>query len=111
LERAGETLILAPNIVVEQLRDNLTLASLVKERFAWGRLFGSLRVRDASFARRLALTCVAPLIPGVLFVRFLKDRWAKRAPIRRVVGVAPTVVLFLCAWGAGEATGYVTGED
>jgi hypothetical protein len=111
LERAGESLLLVPDIVVEQFRDNLTLASLVRERFAWGRLFGSLRVRDASPARRLVLTSLSPLLPAVLFVRFLKDRWVKRVPIRTVVSVVPAVIVLLCAWVAGEAAGYATGSD
>jgi hypothetical protein len=111
LEAAGEALMVAPDIVVDEVRDNLTFASLVKERLAWGRLYGSLRIREASLMRRLAFTCAAPLVPGVLFFRFLKDRWTKRVPIRRVASVAPTVFLLLCAWAAGEAAGYTTGSD
>jgi len=110
LERAGETLMLAPDLVVDQIRENLTLVSLVKERLAWGRLFGSLRVRDASMARRLALACIAPLVPGVLIARFLIAQVTKRAPLGRVVRVGPAALLLLVAWAAGEAVGCLTGK-
>ncbi len=48
LQRAGETLYLTPEPVVRQFRTTLSLGSLVRERFAWGRLFAYTRARAAA---------------------------------------------------------------
>jgi hypothetical protein len=106
LERAGETLFLSPELVVDEVRGPLTPSGLLVERFAWGRLFGSLRARSASSARRIGLVAAAPLIPAILFGRFVRDRIVKGASVRAMVRVAPAVALLVCAWGAGEAAGY-----
>lgn len=111
LERAGETLFLSPELVVEEHRDHLTSMGLLVERFAWGRLFGSLRVRDASAVRRLALAARSPLIPMVLFGRFLRDRVTKGARVGSILRVAPAVGLLVASWAAGEAAGYLTARS
>jgi hypothetical protein len=110
LHRAGETLLLAPDPVVDEFRDGLRLLPVLRERIAWGRLFGALRVQHAPLTRRLALAAMSPLVPGVLFGRFLRDRIAKRTPIGRLLATAPIVGVLLCAWTIGEVTGYVTGS-
>ena len=109
LERAGEGLLLSPDLVVEQMRDDLTIASLLSERFAWGRLFGSLRNKDAALPRRLVRAAAAPLVPFVLLARFARDQMVKGMPMRRFIVVAPLMFVFSCAWAAGEATGSVAG--
>ena len=111
LERNGETLYLSPEPVVDQIRDSLTLTGLLAERVAWGRMFGALRVRQASPFTRLALIARSPLVPAVLFGRFLRDRMAKRVPLRSIVAVSPAVAVLLAAWVLGEAMGYVTGRS
>lgn len=110
LERAGETLLLTPELVVDQLRDGLTIAGLLSERVAWGRLFGSLRVRDASLPRRIALTVMAPLLPAVLFWRLMRDQVRKGTPSGRLIRVGPAALLLVSAWAVGEALGYATGK-
>jgi hypothetical protein len=111
LERAGETLLLSPDMVVEEIRDDLTLSGLLAERYAWGRLFGRLRGKNASVVRRVSLTAVAPFVPLVLFARFVRDQMVKRAPVGRLVAVAPLMLLLSCAWAAGEAAGTVGGQS
>lgn len=111
LEQAGEVLLVSPDLVVDEIRDDLRLTDLIVERLAWGRLFGSLRVRDASLARRLAYAAVSPLVPGVLFARFVRDRVVRGTPLGRLLGTAPAVLLLMCAWTAGEAAGCLAGES
>jgi hypothetical protein len=108
LAREGEMLFLSPEIVVDQLRDNLTLTALIAERLAWGRLFGALRVRDTSLLRRLALIATAPIVPVVLFGRFLRDRLRKGTPIVTIARVSGAVMLLLTAWVIGETVGYLS---
>jgi len=110
LENAGETLLLTPELVVDQLRDRLTVTALLEERLAWGRLFGSLRVHGSSPVRRIALTAMAPLLPAVLFWRMIRDQVRKGAPLGRLVRAGPAALLLVSAWAAGEALGYATGK-
>jgi hypothetical protein len=110
LRRAGETLLLAPDPVVDEKRDGLHLGSVLAERLAWGRLFGALRAQSASRPRRAALALASPLIAAVLFQRFVRERVAKGTPVGRFVATAPLVLILLIAWTIGEAIGYVTGS-
>jgi hypothetical protein len=110
LESAGETLLLTPELVVDQLRDGLTVTGLLKERLAWGRLFGSLRVRESSRVRRIALTAISPLLPALLFWRLIREQVRKGAPSGRLLRVGPATLALLTAWAAGEALGYATGK-
>jgi hypothetical protein len=110
LEGAGETLLLTPELVVDQMRDGLTVTALLQERLAWGRLFGSLRVHGSSPIRRIGLTVLAPLLPAVLFWRMIRDQVSKGAPPGRLIRVAPAALILLSAWAAGEALGYATGK-
>jgi hypothetical protein len=108
LALAGEGLFLSPDIVVHECRNDLRLATLVRERFAWGLLFASLRARGTSLPRRLTFAAAAPALPAVLFGRFLRDRRTRRTPVGRVLRVSPIVACLLGVWTAGEAAGYLT---
>jgi hypothetical protein len=110
LEGAGEPLLLTPELVVDQMRDGLTLTGLLEERLAWGRLFGSLRVHGSSPVRRIAMTAMAPLLPPVLFWRVIRNQVRRGAPLGRLARVGPAALLLVTAWAAGEALGYATGE-
>jgi hypothetical protein len=103
----GGVLFLAPDLVVDQMRDGLRLGALLRERFAWGRLFATLRVRDTDAARRLLLLILSPVLPVVLLFRLARDRAAKRRCRTRFAAAAPMVFVLLCAWCVGEAAGYL----
>lgn len=110
LRRAGETLWLAPRPLVRQVRDGLTLAGLLGERFAWGRLFAATRARESSPAARLARTLLSPALPIVMGLRILRGA-AGRGEGAVAIAAAPVVLLLLTAWAAGEAAGYITARD
>ena len=107
LIEAGQTVFLSPEMVVVQIRDGLTLRRLIPERLAWGRLFARIRTRHASLARRLAWLATAPLLPLVLFGRFLRDRVQRREGAAAIAAIGPAVALLLSAWAVGEASGYL----
>jgi hypothetical protein len=109
LKRSGNRLVLSPDLIVDQFREDLNVWSLVKERVAWGRLFASLRTREISTPRRVVLAVLSPAIPGVLFVRLARMQWAKRVTLSRFLGAAPLVALLMCAWSLGEFLGYIGG--
>jgi hypothetical protein len=109
LLRSGAVLILSPDLIVDQFRGRLRLATLSRERVAWGRLFASLRTRDAGFGRCAMLAALSPLLPAVLFVRLTRMQLVKRVSRARFLTAAPAVAFLLCAWSLGEFLGYVTG--
>jgi hypothetical protein len=112
LIRTGDTVFLSPEPIVDQMRGNLRLGALCTERVAWGRLYASVRVRDAHAFTRLLRLAGTPLLPGLLFVRMLRDRLRRRRTLAAFVAAAPYVALLLCAWSVGEAAGYmVTRAD
>jgi hypothetical protein len=107
----GETLFLSPDLVVDQVRDNLSLSNLISERIAWGHLFASLRLRETGLVRRVVLAATSPLLPVLLFFRLARDRALKRKSVLHFAAASPVVFLLLCAWSAGEAVAYVTGRS
>lgn len=108
LQRAGETLYLTPDFAVDQYRRDLRLGALLGERFAWGRLFAYTRAREATAVKRAALAVLAPLLPGLLFLRHLRLQVSKQVSLGWFVRASPVVLLCLTAWSLGEAAGYVT---
>ncbi len=110
LMRAGETLYLSPDLLVDELRANLRLGASLRERVSWGRLFAYTRVREQSRAARLAAVVLAPVLPLLLFGRLCRLQLARQAPIGRFLLAAPAILLLLTAGSAGEFLGYVSGE-
>lgn len=110
LQRAGETLYLSPEPVVEQHRDGLRLGALLGERLGWGRLFAYTRAREMTFGRRLALALLSPALPFVLLVRHLRGRLERGRDRDAFMRAAPAMFLLLAAWSAGELLGYLTAE-
>lgn len=111
LQRQGEELWITPALVVDQFRDDLTLGSLLAERYYWARLFAYTRVREISLAARIGLSVLSPLLPLLLFVRLLCYSLSKRRNVGRFFKAAPATLLLLLAWSLGELVGYVTGTE
>lgn len=110
LQRAGETLYLTPDLVVDQMRGRLRLGSVIRERFAWGRLFAYTRARETAFPKRMALAFLAPLLPALLLARHARLQVAKRVTCGTFLKASPLVCVLLVAWSLGEALGYMTAE-
>lgn len=108
LVAAGEVLWLSPAPVVRQHRGALRLGALLRERWAWGRLYGWMRAREAGAATRARFLLQAPLVPPLVFVRHLRRHAATRAQLARFLRAAPLVALLLATWAAGEAVGSAT---
>jgi hypothetical protein len=110
LERGGESLFASPDLIVDQQRDDLSLTRLLRERLAWGRLYGALRAREVSLPARAALFIASPLLPGLLFGRIVRDHLVKGGSLPRLAKVSPAVIVLLTAWAAGEAVGTLTAR-
>ncbi len=110
LRRAGETLYVTPELVVEQYREGLRLRTLLPERVAWGRLFAYTRAREMSLAARLGLAVMTLGLPVLLLVRHAGLQFWQRRPFGRLIRAAPAMAALLAAWSLGEALGYLTAE-
>ena len=106
LQAAGHGFKLVPGARVKQ---NLTyrLAAFCRDRYEHGRAYGGTRARGLPGWKRVALLAVTPVLPLLLAARVLRTvAPAERRYLPR--GLA-AMLLFLSAWSAGEAAGYVRG--
>lgn len=111
LAKRGVDLWLRPQIVVCEDRGALQFAELVKERFAWGRLFGSIRAREMMQARRAVYIILGPALPMILLARMAKAALGRSQGWRPFLAAFPVTVLLTLIWSLGEVFGYVTGRS
>jgi len=109
LSNADRPLWISPNIVVGQRR-TFTWKSALRERYDFGRLFGSTRVAGVNILRRLAMAVMALFIPVILVLRVAMHIYRKRRFIDQFVFSFPALVMISLAWGWGELLGYLTGR-
>jgi hypothetical protein len=86
------------------------LREALRERYAYGRLFGYSRLAGWSGSRRVAYAILAPALPVVMLVRMAAAASAS-APIARKLAraLAPLTLLILArCWG--EWLAYITGR-
>ena len=110
LARKGYVLWQRPQMIVRQDRGTLKLSELVVERFWWGRLFASQRVRELSSFARLFYFCFSPLLPFVMLARVTKKVLTGQRHRVKLLAAFPALVLLTFTWSVGEAAGYATGR-
>ena len=108
LAQAGETLWFDPAMTVFEQRD-LTLSGALSDRFSFGRLFGSSRVREAPLVRRLIFSASALAMPPLLVARVAGNLVSRRRHLGQLVRCLPHLVVVASTWMAGESLGYLTG--
>jgi hypothetical protein len=108
LER-GETLWISPHIVVQQQR-SVRFGDAVRDRFAFGRLFGSERAAAASAIRRLAYAGFALFLPPLLVGRVARHIIRKHRHAGAFLRSLPAQLLLAAVWSWGELAGYLTGR-
>jgi hypothetical protein len=108
LAERGRTLWLAPDAVVHEQR-TLTVATAVRDRFAFGRLFASTRVTDAPLGRRLVYAAGALAMPPVLVARVAANLFGRSRHRLQFFRALPALVLVTSTWMLGECVGYLTG--
>ncbi|MDX2119772.1 MAG: glycosyl transferase [Gemmatimonadota bacterium] len=108
LRTAGGRLVQHPEIVVGH-RKHYTVAEYTGQRFLFARAWAGMRAREWSPGRRAGIGLLALALPLVLYVRIVRTVWRKRRHRGELVRALPLLVLFVCAWGLGEVTGYLAG--
>ncbi len=109
LLKRGEHLWLSPRIVVRQQR-NLAFRQAVRERCAFGRLFGSTRVANASRPKRGFYALASFLLPFVLTARIAKNLFIKKRYRLQFLRCLPWIIVLNLAWSYGEFLGYCTAR-
>jgi predicted dehydrogenase len=109
LRASGEILWFDPSVAVFEQRQ-LSVGEALRDRFSFGRLFGSTRVPGVAMPKRLAWSAAALLMPPLLVARVagnLQRRGRHRGQLLRCL---PALTMISAAWMAGEAVGYLTGS-
>jgi hypothetical protein len=106
IRKQGGHLSIDPAIVVDY-SSTFGFGAFVRQRFWHGRQFGSARSRRISGFLRLAYLLVSPIVPLLLLCRIAGRVLSKGRHVQKLILCAPLVTIFLCAWAAGEASGYL----
>jgi hypothetical protein len=109
LQTRGESLWLSPRIMVKQKR-NISLTAAIRDRYAFGRLFGSTRVEGASVSLRLKLSLTSLLLPPLLLGRIASHVVRTRRYSGAFLRSFPALLLISSVWAWGEFVGYVTAR-
>ena len=108
IRACGGRLIIRASMRVDHLA-HYFLMNFGVRRFHYGRCFGAVRARRASFARKILYRVFAPVVVPLLIVRHL-DRNIRHAQNRRLLPVAVFSLCGVCVfWGVGEWLGYWFG--
>ena len=109
--KAGLTLELDPGIRVVHCNQYST-GQFFGQRLAHGREFGLARAREISSVKRLLLIFLSPLLP-ILFLKKIVSAVMRHGKYKsKLLTASPWLLLFLFAWGLGEAQGYLAlGSD
>jgi len=107
LQRQLGPLWMAPGASVRMSR-HVTLREAVRERYAFGRLFGCTRLQFSSPWRRAYYTALAPTLPLLLTARMARKAMRSRQLAAGFIRSALPLLLMVTAWSLGEWLGYLT---
>lgn len=106
--QAGLSLILDPGLRVIH-KNCYTTRQFFHQRLAHGKAFGMERCEDISETKRRILILLSPLLPFVFLSRIGLRVLKNRQYLGKFIISLPWLMIFLTAWGVGEANGYRAG--
>ncbi|CAN5587891.1 hypothetical protein BH10CHL1_BH10CHL1_27090 [soil metagenome] len=109
LQQQGELLWFAPTVVVNQQR-TMRFGAALRDRYIFGRLFGSERALLMTKGRRAFYAMMAFLLPFLLVGRVTQHVFGKRRCIEAFMFALPMLIILSVAWATGELIGYVTAR-
>ena len=110
LRSRGETVALAPQVVVYQHRQRLRFSPALRERFVWGRSYAASRVAQQASNRRVFWALFAPGLPILILTRMAVMVIRKRRPFAVFLKALPLTGMLLVGWSWGEFVGYITAR-
>ena len=106
IRASGRRIIFSPGIVVYQKRLNLDLASALRERWIWGKSYGTWRGLTGS--ARYFWVIFSPVLPIILVARIAASTLRKRRNIGVFLRALPMLILVTMAWCGGEMSACLT---
>lgn len=100
----GVTLVCRPDIVVAHEK-YYTIREYVTQRYWYARSYAGARVSGAAVGKRIAVGMAAAMLPPVLLWRIIVRVLGKRRHRAELVQSIPLLIVFVCAWAAGEVVG------
>lgn len=107
LRRGGGELWLDPRAEVSMQR-HVRFADALRERYAFGRLFGCTRLDFSRPGARLAYVLLAPALPVLLLGRMAHKALTTPGLRRPFLTALPALTAMVLAWSWGEWLGYAT---
>ena len=109
LRARGEALWFSPDIIVQQQR-SMGLSAALRDRYCFGRLFGSGRASAVPLLRRLCHAALCILLPLLLAGRVAQLVFRRRRHVGTFFRSAAALIVLNAAWAWGEFLGYLTGR-
>lgn len=105
----GVVLWCRPDIIVGH-KKHYTVGEYVSQRYLYARAYAADRANRASPARALAYRAISLALPPVLFYRTVSRIWRSGAHRAEFLRSLPLLVVFVVAWGLGDAAGAWFGD-
>lgn len=109
LRRRFGVLWLTPDSEVS-MRRSVSFGDALRERYAFGRIFGHTRVAHVPTARRCLYASLAPALPLLVLGRMTLKALSSPALASRFLRACVPVASMVMCWCWGEWIGYVTGR-
>jgi hypothetical protein len=106
----GGCLWLAPAVLVRHRR-RLSSREALRDRYEFGRLFASSRLRGAPLVRRAVYVLFSFVLPLVIVERVVARYLRGGRRLSELLRVLPSLALVAVAWAYGELLGYLTGKS
>jgi predicted dehydrogenase len=105
--QTGQGLWFDPSIIVREHRP-MTLSTAMRDRFSFGRLFGSTRVESAPLSKRLIYAAASVVMPPILAHRAAGNLRSRNRHREQILRCAPALLFVSSLWMLGEMVGYLT---
>lgn len=106
--RDGIPLTCHPEIIVAH-KMHYSFGLYMSQRYIYARSYAGARVQGAGLGKRLAMGAASIMLPPLLFWRTVSRIRSKGRHLGELARSLPLLALFVVAWAAGEAVGYVAG--
>ena len=105
----GQSLWFSPDIIVYQRR-SARFREAIRERYIFGRLFGSGRADAVTMPRRFFYGTISILLPALLVGRVARHVFRRQRHVGIFLRSLPALIVLNSVWACGEFVGYLTGR-
>ena len=108
MRRDGVALTCRPDITVGH-KMHYRMREYASQRYLYARAYAGMRRAGMPLLRRALFTAGSFALPPLLLARVVNRVLASHSQRARLVQSLPLLLVFVCAWAAGEAVGYAAG--